>query len=75
MSRYKEKLSTMQDFISDNIDSVEELCVMFDITLEEVVAAFPDKLVKGYGKVYAEEDDEDQEELDGFRIFSPEDEG
>lgn len=70
--QYKEKLLIVQDFVNDNITNVEELCVMFDITLEDIMNAFPDKLVKGYSKITNEETDE--EEYEGFRVFYPEDE-
>lgn len=69
---YKEKLSAMQEFVGNNIEDVEQLCKMFDITLDEMIAAFPDKLVSHYGRVYGTEDDE--EEFEGFRVFTPEDE-
>lgn len=67
---YKEKLKYVREFIFDNIDSVEQFCVLFDITLEDVVNCFPDKLVINYERIALEFPDEDKEEDEAWGFFS-----
>lgn len=74
---YKEKLLYVREFVYDNVDNVEEFCVLFDITLEDVINAFPDKLVSHYEQVAVEppnESDEEAEAWGGYSIVSPEEE-
>lgn len=68
---YSEKLKVMTDFVNDNFDNVEDLCVAFDITLENVVHLFPDKLVANYSKYFpSEEEEEDEYEKEAWSGFS-----
>ena len=75
---YSEKLKVMTDFVNDNFDCVEDLCVAFDITLENVVNLFPDKLVSNYSKYFPSdvedegEDEYEKEAWSGFRVYSEE---
>ena len=70
---YKEKLSAVQGWVYDNIDSVEEFCTMFDITVEDLVKCFPDAQVKAYSKVFPPEVDDDwisdEDEEEAWRGF------
>ena len=74
MNTYKEKLYAVEGWVQENIVSVEEFCVMFDITLEDMIKCFPDALVKNYSKVFLEEPDENEEEADAWSGFSFEEE-
>jgi hypothetical protein len=58
---YAEKLKAVREFISDNVDDLEQLCVMFDITFDDVVRCFPDKLVAHYFKVFPQDVDSEDE--------------
>lgn len=76
--QYSEKLKAMRDFVFDNISDIEALCSMFSITIEDLINAFPDKLVKQYSRTFGTIDDDDEddaeEDMEGWHIFSPEDE-
>jgi hypothetical protein len=74
---YQEKLKVMTDFVNENIDTVEELCIQFDITIDEIINLFPDKLVKNYSKVFGSPIDEDDDEYEkeawaGYTFYEPE---
>jgi hypothetical protein len=67
---YKEKLFAVKGWVEENITTVEEFCVMFDITLEDMIKCFSDPMVKNYSKVFAEEPDENEEEAEAWAGYS-----
>ena len=69
---YSEKLKAMQEWAYDNVGSVEEFCVLFDIELADMIKCFPDALVASYNKVFQPDvdyngDDDEEEAWRGFR--------
>jgi hypothetical protein len=58
---YTEKYFLMKEWISDNILDVHDLMDFLEISIEDVLKVFPDKVVESYGKVYTEEESEDGE--------------
>lgn len=66
---YREKLVYVKAFVEENIDSVEQFCAFFDVTLDDMVGAFTDKMVKNYGKVCGDSEEDDQDEFEGFSII------
>jgi hypothetical protein len=72
---YHEKLLAVREWAEENIDSIDGFCVMFDITLEDMIKCFPDALVKKFNKVFPDgEDDGQDEEEDAWRGYSVEEE-
>ena len=61
---YHEKLLAVREWAEDNIDSVDGFCMLFDITLEDMLKCFPDAMVKGYKKVFPNDEDDGQDEED-----------
>jgi hypothetical protein len=72
---YSEKLKAVTDWTYENVSSVDEFCVMFDIELEHLVKCFPDALVRSYNKVFPPDVDNDdlsdELEEDAWRGFHP----
>jgi len=69
---YSEKYFLMKEWIEESVFDVTELCVLLSVSEEEIIKAFPDKLVYAYGKIFTEDESEDfgvgedgEEEEDG----------
>lgn len=77
---YRDRLLTMIEFVEENIDSVDELVVLLDITVEDVIRLFPDRLVAKYKSVFPPDVDDNEEEEDeagawrGFHLVDEEEE-
>ena len=74
---YQEKLKAMTGFVHDNIDNVEELCNTLDISIDDIIKLFPDKLVANYSTHFPTnedtlEDEYEKEAWAGFRVFDEE---
>lgn len=75
---YNDKLLVMKDWVEDNLSEIDEACVYLDISLEDVLKCFPDKLVKSYNKTFPPDVDEtleaedEQEAWQGYRISDEE---
>jgi hypothetical protein len=69
---YNEKLRIMRGFVEENIYSVEDFCYAFDVELDDLVAALPDKLVKGYNKHYQGVVDEEDTDYSDPLLFEDE---
>lgn len=59
--RYAEKYYRMREWIEDNIVEVGDLITLLDISIEDVVNLFPDRLVENYGKIFEEETEQADE--------------
>lgn len=76
--KYNDKLLVMKEWAEDNITDIDEACTYLDISLEDVLRCFPDKLVRAYNKTFPPDvdqnlEDEDEEEAwQGFRITDEE---
>jgi hypothetical protein len=55
---YSEKYYLMREWVEDNILDVGDLIALLDISIEDVIKVFPDKLVDNYGKIFPEEDEQ-----------------
>jgi hypothetical protein len=53
MVNYNAKLDAVTRYIEDNFMDTADLCEWMGLTLEDVAAAFPDKLVEMYDEIYA----------------------
>lgn len=62
MTTYQNKLHSMIEFIGTSFDNPEDVTTFLEISIEDLVNLFPDKLVKMYPRVYVPDVDE-QEEL------------
>lgn len=61
MTTYQNKLHLMTEFIGSSFDSPEDVTTFLEISIEDLVNLFPDKLVKMYSRVYVPDVDEQDE--------------
>lgn len=74
MTTYQNKLHLMMEFIATSFDTPEDVTTFLEISIEDLVNLFPDKLVKMYSRVYVPDvdeqeelnDDEEDEAWDGY---------
>jgi hypothetical protein len=62
---YSEKYFLMREWLGENVFDMTELCVLLDISAEDIVKVFPDKLVYTYGKIFTPDETEDGEGEEG----------
>jgi hypothetical protein len=58
---YSERYYLMREWVEDNILDVGDLIALLDISIEDVIKMFPDKLVDNYGQIFSEEDEQTSE--------------
>jgi len=59
MATYAEKLEAMKLVAADNAHDVESLCNMLDITYDDLLNCFSDKLVRAYPTYFPNDEDEE----------------
>lgn len=62
MTNYQSKLNAMMEFVSTSFDSPEDVTTFLEISIEDLVNLFPDRLVRMHSRVFVPDVDE-QEEL------------
>lgn len=66
---YHEKLTWVQQFVENNVSTIEEFCSLFNVDLDDLINAFPDKQVAAYKRLNVENEtyhEEDEPGDDGF---------
>jgi len=58
-SNYNKKLEDMWEFCNDAFDTPEDLTTFLEINMEDLIMAFPDKLVELHSKIFVPLEDED----------------
>lgn len=61
MTSYQNKLHLMTEFIGTSFDTPEDVTTFLEISIEDLVNLFPDKLVKMYSRVFVPDVDEQDE--------------
>lgn len=56
---YNKKLEDMWEFCNDAFDSPEDLTTFLEISMEDLIMAFPEKLVELHSKIFVPLEDED----------------
>jgi hypothetical protein len=61
---YNKKLEDMWEFCNDAFDSPEDLTTFLEISMEDLIMAFPEKLVELHSKIFVplDEDGDDPKE-------------
>jgi hypothetical protein len=61
---YNKKLEDMWEFCNDAFDSPEDLTTFLEISMEDLIVAFPEKLVELHSKIFVplDEDGDDPKE-------------
>jgi hypothetical protein len=61
---YNKKLEDMWEFCNDAFDSPEDLTTFLEISMEDLIMAFPEKLVELHSKIFVplDEDEDDVKE-------------
>lgn len=62
MTNYQSKLNAMMEFVSTSFDSPEDVTSFLEISIEDLINLFPDRLVRMHSRVFVPDVDE-QEEL------------
>lgn len=62
MTNYQSKLNAMMEFVSTSFDSPEDVTTFLEISIEDLINLFPDRLVRMHSRVFVPDVDE-QEEL------------
>ncbi len=56
---YNKKLEDMWEFCNDAFDTPEDLTTFLEISMEDLIMAFPEKLVGLHSKIFVPLEDED----------------
>ena len=54
---YADKYILMKGWVEENIVDVSDLLVLMELTIEDLVMVFPDRLVECYEKVYGADEE------------------